>query len=45
MMIEAPISEADKVEEILKKCMESAAKFKVPLVAEISRANNWYDCK
>ena len=45
MMIEAPISEADKVEEILKSNMESAAKLEVPLVAEVSRAESWYDCK
>ena len=29
----------------MKNCMESAADLKVPLVAEISEANNWYDCK
>ena len=45
MMIEAPISEADKVEEILKSNMESAAKLEVPLVAEVSKAESWYDCK
>ena len=27
------------------KSMESAIKLDVPLIAEISEANNWYDCK
>ena len=29
----------------MQKEMESATKLKIPLVAEISEANNWYDCK
>ena len=45
MMIEAPIEEAEKVEQILKSNMESAAKLDVPLVAEVSKDDNWYDCK
>ena len=45
MMIEAPIEEAEIVKDILKNCMENATKLCVPLVAEISQADNWYDCK
>ena len=45
MMIETPIEEKEKVKKILKENMESAADFEVPLVAEISEANSWYDCK
>ena len=45
MMIEAPIREASKVRQILHDCMEDAAKLEVPLVAEISEAESWYDCK
>ena len=45
MMIEAPLEEKEKVKQILKQNMESAAKLKVPLVAEISEATTWYDCK
>ena len=45
MMIEALQEEKEEVKEILKTSMESAASLKVPLVAEISEANNWYDCK
>ena len=45
MMIEAPESEKEEVKDIMKKEMESAIQLKVPLVAEISEARNWYDCK
>ena len=45
MMIEAPISEAEGVKQIVKEQMQNAAKLDVPLVAQISEACNWYDCK
>ena len=45
MMIEAPLSEADKVKKIVKSEMESAIKLNVPLIAEVSEAENWYECK
>ena len=45
MMIEAPIDEAEEIKEILKNKMENATQLKVPLIAEISEATNWYDCK
>ena len=45
MMIEAPIEEKEKIKEILKQSMETATKLKVPLIADISEATNWYDCK
>ena len=45
MMIEVPIGEKEKVEKIMKESMESAASLKVPLIAEISSADNWYECK
>ena len=45
MMIEAPLEEKETVKHILKNSMESATKLKVPLVADISEALNWYDCK
>ena len=41
MMLEVPIEEQQEIQEIMKKCMESAADLKVPLVAEISEANNY----
>ena len=30
---------------ILKEKMENAIKLRVPLIAEVSEATNWYDCK
>lgn len=45
MMIESPLEEVDTVKDILKKCMENAIKLNVPLIAEVSEAKNWYDCK
>ena len=45
MMLEAPIEEKEVVKEILKTSMESATELKVPLVADISEADNWYNCK
>ena len=45
MMIEAPIEEKEEIKTIIKDCMQAAAELKVPLIAEISEANNWYDCK
>lgn len=45
MMIEAPIEEAEEVKNIIKEEMESAITLKVPLIADVSEAENWYECK
>ena len=45
MMIESPINEKEEIKNIMKEQMENAVKLKVPLIAEISEAENWYDCK
>ena len=45
MMLEAPLEEVEIVKEMLKKSMENACKLNVPLIAEVSEATNWYDCK
>ena len=45
MMIEAPEEEKEEVKKIMKESMESAIELKVPLIAEISEAKNWYECK
>lgn len=45
MMVEAPLDEKEEMQEIMKQCMETAIELKVPLIAEISTANNWHECK
>ena len=45
MMIESPLEEVDDMKDILKNCMENACKLNVPLIAEVSEATNWYECK
>ena len=45
MMLETPVSEKEEVKKLLQECMESAANLKVPLIAEVSEADNWYECK
>ena len=45
MMVETPIEEKEEMINIMKKCMESATKLEVPLIVEISDAENWYECK
>jgi DNA polymerase-1 len=43
MIIEATVDEKDEVKEILKNSMEGAVSLKVPLIAEVEEAENWYD--
>lgn len=45
MMIEAPVQEAEEVKTIIKEQMENAITLKIPLIAEVSEAQNWYECK
>ncbi len=45
MMIEAVEEEKEDVKEIIKSSMENAIKLDVPLIADISEADNWYECK
>ena len=45
MRREVPKEELEEVKTLLKQCMESAITLKVPLIAEISEADNWYECK
>ena len=45
MMLEVPLDEKEEVKQLLKESMENAAELKVPLIAEVSEADNWYDCK
>lgn len=45
MMLEVLPEEKEEIKVMMKEAMESAAKLNVPLIAEISEASNWYDCK
>ena len=45
MMIETVLEEVEEVKSLIKQCMENACKLNVPLIAEVSEAANWYDCK
>lgn len=45
LIVSAPLSEADKAEEILVREMENAAKIAVPLLADAGRGFSWYDAK
>ena len=45
MMLETPIEEIEEVKKIVKEEMEKAVKLEVPLIAELSEAKNWYECK
>ncbi len=45
MMIEATEEEKEEIKEIMKQSMESAIDLKVPLIADIAEAKNWYECK
>lgn len=45
LILDCPIEEKVRVEEILKSCMENAVQLKVKLVAEVANGVNWYDAK
>ena len=45
LIIETFAAEKAQVEELLKECMENAARMKVPLVAEVKSGASWYETK
>ena len=45
MMVEAVEEEKEQIKQIMKQSMESAIKLQVPLIADLSEAENWHDCK
>ena len=45
LLIETALDEKEEVKQILKTEMENVIKLDVPLVAEISQGNNWFEAK
>ena len=45
LILEAPEGEREAAARLLKEEMEAAARLKVPLVADVSWGDNWYDAK
>lgn len=45
LIVEAPDEETELVKQILKDCMENAAKLSVPLNVSVGCGKNWLDCK
>jgi len=45
LLVETALDEKEIVEEILKYEMENVIRLDVPLVAEISQGNNWFEAK
>ncbi len=45
MMLEVLPEEKEEIKLMMKEAMETAASLKVPLIADISEADNWYECK
>ena len=45
LLIETDKEELEEVKELLVRCMENVIRLKVPLKAEVSVGNNWYEAK
>lgn len=45
LLLESPIEEKQRIKEILQSEMENATSLVVPLIAEVTEASNWEECK
>ncbi|MDD3706577.1 MAG: DNA polymerase, partial [Clostridiaceae bacterium] len=45
LIVETHKSELSEVKQLVQECMESAIKLSVPVIAEISSGDNWYNAK
>ncbi len=45
LLLEVPEEEKNEAIDILKSSMENATKLSVPLIAEVTSAEDWYGCK
>ena len=45
LLLEVSNKDKEKAKQILKNCMEEAAKLEIPLEVELSEGNSWYEVK
>ncbi len=45
LLLEVPKEEEEEVKKMLKNAMERVVELSVPLIAEVSTADDWYGCK
>ncbi len=45
LLLEVPKNEEEEVKKMLEEAMEQIVELQVPLVAEVSTADDWYGCK
>ncbi len=45
LIVDCPLEEKEKVEKLLKSCMQNVASLSVPLVADVGSGDNWLDAK
>ena len=45
LIVETHKSELSEVKKLVKECMENAIELSVPVIAEISSGDNWYNAK
>jgi len=45
LILDTPFDEADRVETLLRECMEGVCALSVPLIADIKRGSSWYETK
>lgn len=45
LIVEAPLAEAERVKELMRRIMENVVELKVPLLVDIDQGDSWYNCK
>lgn len=45
LIVDCPVGEKEKVEKLLKSCMQKVASLSVPLIADVGSGDNWLDAK
>ena len=45
LIVEAPLAEVERVQALLRDCMEGVMRLSVPLRTDISVGRNWRECK